>query len=114
MGRIRISGKRGADGRLVGVEFRNGAGAFTLSVRDDNGRDNKERRRLTFAEWCDANRRQNDAATAPRLVCCSVCGVPMPEPPNPDGDGICLFDTCESCLAKLTLGRLERLDLRRP
>jgi hypothetical protein len=31
-------------------------------------------------------------------VRCSVCGVPMPEPPNPDGDGICLFDTCKACI----------------
>jgi hypothetical protein len=31
-------------------------------------------------------------------VRCSGCGVPMPEPPTPDGDGICLFDTCKACI----------------
>jgi hypothetical protein len=77
MGRIRISGKRDAAGRLVGVEFRQGTGAFTLPVRDEN---------------------EGDEQNEPRLVRCSVCGVPMPEPPNPDGRGICLFDTCKACL----------------
>jgi hypothetical protein len=44
------------------------------------------------------DRQQKDAAPAQRLVRCSVCGVPMPAPPNPDGNGVCLFDTCQACI----------------
>ena len=104
MGRIRISGKRDAAGRLVGVEFRKGAGSFTLPVRDEHEHDDNaqrdQRRRMTFAEWCEAveDRRQTGAATAQRVVRCSVCSVVMPAPPSPISGGICLFDTCQACI----------------
>ena len=90
------------------LTFRNrSGGSFSIPVRTEptaadetmNAHDEPQRR-MSFAEWCDAveDWKRKDAATAERVVRCGSCGVPMPEPPHPDGDGICVFDTCESCL----------------
>lgn len=70
MGRIRIDGNRNADGRLKSLTFSKGQGSFTLPVRgettaedDATTQQHDERRRMTYAEWCDAveDWRQEDA-----------------------------------------------------
>jgi hypothetical protein len=55
-------------------------------------------RSISFQEFWDA---VDDGA--PRVVSCSVCGVPMRAPRCPDRrpGSFCLFDTCESCLDTL-------------
>lgn len=56
--RIRLCGVRDENGKLVGVRFSKGQGAFTMNVRDEQesdtdagGERQRERPRLSFAEW---------------------------------------------------------------